>query len=1290
VGFYDPSTYGQGYTAMMEWMGVAYDRLKPEDLKDVGRLRPYQAVFVCYGWGAGEERALPAGVQAALEEYVQGGGRLFCDYGAVPELATAGLRKISSDWLQEFRVVADPHPVTAGLPLDRPLHYGMYSYLAQAGAGQALLRSGDYDLLVVHRRGAGVCVYSGMLLGGLNLNMAAPRPVKQLLANLIGFLAEVPPKRFVTDPEMLAAAVERAAQEARAALPRRERRSPTIGVFIEPGFPASGMPKDVSAEWILQTLRALRCPVRPLAAADLADPAVLTPEAVGTLIMSYGETFPAAALENLTAYLQRGGGFLSPAGVPLSHPCVREGGSPAAGWIDDGPSPAVVEALFQKVLPFRGFYRAHAEPTLAAVVDPQFLPHSPFFWPLKGGTVGFLPDHLTPEGQPYTRRANVPFVVSGSAWGEPVATPVWYCGRQPQVLCLGFTGDSHPWSEAAWRAFDPAGDRIARNILGDCVALIQDRPAVAVEDVRSRRWCYRDGEPVRIEVEVWGAAGGAAYTTIQVEIIGRDTGQVWAESQQKRTVRQGAVETVAFDFAPRPFADWAYDVLVRATAAEGAVTAQDRTLFTVWRPEVLAAGPPVTLIDGDLQVEGRSTWLAGVNLYLPDNRGIGLMFDTFNGNPRKHPLLDVMDDELGVMAALGMNYVRQSYFGARLGPEEPNDPDSLPQRAADAYLLLTAANRFISALELTQGLLNHPAWQKLRTELGGDDPDFYFAPGPFREKVRAYYAAFVRRYAGARNVLWELINEPDGEEGKDEAERRRRQRLARDWVDFMAQGIRAAGDRECILGTQNTAPTAAVEWDPQVVNSPLQFSALHDYVPAHHFQAGRFHTGFALNYGRPALVGEVGTNSPEAQDRLWAYLFAERAWGYSNFYLYPPEGGQWMLGRGDETEGTIPKPVRLWLRVARYRSRADYLDPPAALLVDPAARLREPDIIDQAGAAYVQLLRRGLTARVVTPRDLKSLPERVHTVFYPAAMPLTEPTRKKLAAFAALPGRRVVALGGEEDLVEWVARRRTRCLSGEPEFTYELEKRDGGVTLVVLNSAGESGMEFLVAGRRVRFQVLPGYAALLDFGPNGELLLIKGFGPVSVDGQPLLDAPLEPYFVAARDGRDLFRSREVEVLAFPPNQVRLGNRPTDPLKAWSPRITVAIPREQYRPLAEWLAAQLRTRGIAAEVQWDRFREVRQTQIRLLAASSGRSRRTFRGAVVPVQRGTWRFLAWPGGPRLTSPWAGAVEVSPQKDCLTLRGNTPGAVALAAQALLSVTSLENYLTVPLAPLKGGASS
>ena len=114
-----------------------------------------------------------------------------------------------------------------------------------------------------------------------------------------------------------------------------------VGVFREDGFPAKGAASSPQA--LYEALAAAGISVRFLSAADLADPAVLRPDAVDVVILPYGESFPAAAREAFVAYLHRGGDFVSMGGYAFNQLLVQQG----ERWL---PEPEVVAARLSAAL----------------------------------------------------------------------------------------------------------------------------------------------------------------------------------------------------------------------------------------------------------------------------------------------------------------------------------------------------------------------------------------------------------------------------------------------------------------------------------------------------------------------------------------------------------------------------------------------------------------------------------------------------------------------------------------------------------------------------------------------------------------------------------------------------------------------------------------------------------------------------------------------------------------------------------------------------------------------------
>jgi hypothetical protein len=122
------------------------------------------------------------------------------------------------------------------------------------------------------------------------------------------------------------------------------------GIFREEGFPAGG---TASAPQVLHdALAAAGLGVRYLSAAELANPAVLRPDAIDVVILPYGESFPAAARESFVSYLHRGGDFIAMGGYAFNRLLVLQGGR----WV---PEAEVLAArLTEAMQPARSLLRA--------------------------------------------------------------------------------------------------------------------------------------------------------------------------------------------------------------------------------------------------------------------------------------------------------------------------------------------------------------------------------------------------------------------------------------------------------------------------------------------------------------------------------------------------------------------------------------------------------------------------------------------------------------------------------------------------------------------------------------------------------------------------------------------------------------------------------------------------------------------------------------------------------------------------------------------------------------------
>lgn len=84
-------------------------------------------------------------------------------------------------------------------------------------------------------------------------------------------------------------------------------------------------------EVLAESLRRAGYQVALLDAAAIADPQRLNAEKFATLVLPYGATFPAEAVESFRAFLRAGGSFLSTGGYAFDYPVAPQGGALGGG-----------------------------------------------------------------------------------------------------------------------------------------------------------------------------------------------------------------------------------------------------------------------------------------------------------------------------------------------------------------------------------------------------------------------------------------------------------------------------------------------------------------------------------------------------------------------------------------------------------------------------------------------------------------------------------------------------------------------------------------------------------------------------------------------------------------------------------------------------------------------------------------------------------------------------------------------------------------------------------------------
>lgn len=139
----------------------------------------------------------------------------------------------------------------------------------------------------------------------------------------------------------------------------------TVAIFREENFPVRGVASSPERLGHLLTDAGLQ--VSYLTSADLASPATLNPALYNLVILPYGASFPAAARQNFTSYLHRGGSFISIGGYAFNDLLLKEGEQ----WTPESEVLAarLQAALEHSLLPDGGFETTDDAPVGGSELD---------------------------------------------------------------------------------------------------------------------------------------------------------------------------------------------------------------------------------------------------------------------------------------------------------------------------------------------------------------------------------------------------------------------------------------------------------------------------------------------------------------------------------------------------------------------------------------------------------------------------------------------------------------------------------------------------------------------------------------------------------------------------------------------------------------------------------------------------------------------------------------------------------------------------------------------------------
>jgi len=1299
--------YADPHAALLEELGAKVCWVSLEQLEEGIGLERAAMVLLAH-----TETSLTKSVEKRLANFVRNGGILFLELTPAPtgELAPPVPHRFVWGWTPDLELTKPDDPLFAHIPAKRKIwHYNAW------GAGVFI--DDEFVLarwvfpperkFAIHpsevfrenpaaiarwKLGKGQIVF----VGPASALIDSTRPLARSL--LIGLLGKE--KLPLLQLEKHIEVAVKVAQSANGL------KTQTIGIFREPNFPRIGLPEDVTPEFIASALRRHGFEVTFLSAADLASPNQLNARRINTLVLSYGPAVPLEALPTIKQFLAEGGGLVSPAGIPLSRPIVKEGNR----WVDafSEIETGTFKTLFQNLLPFAKAYKARKRPRFCVVLHPDLLPNLPHLWQISGGEWAVIP---IVDGSQHLAD---PILASVSEDGDVVALPLVFAYRFrhypcARIVALGFWGNSHPWSRKVWK--------FAEEAIVDTVRLALRRDYIAIRDLMSDQPCYLPKETVNLTAELVCPVDISA--NCQLLIRERDTGKVVYQAKRKVFLKGGKPEIVTFDWQIPPDPHWAYDAIL-TVENPSRMKFHERTMFLVRSERTMAIVRQARPYKHAIPFK-----VSGVNLYTNDPRGIGAYFDS-EQRLGKHPLPDIWDREISLVRLYGGNAIRQHYYERILNERVFADETyNWAKRVLDANHILLAVHN-VAALTNPFTFSPDHYWRK---RLGEGDP---YTDENWLQAEEAYMRGLAKWLADFPNVVWELINEPEGygRDAKTAEERRHFAERVADWCRRMSQAIFSGQGFETPIGI-------GLAWAP---SSPIwsvrHFLNFLKWSHAHHYQtdlgAGLWTLPFALSYGHPCIIGEAGMpnaeNSPQPLLREWGEIYeqmlyvalGERALGFLNFYLnntlQHPDAPEWGMMRHDGTERESCRVWARWNFLLRYLSTGAFLPPPVAILVDTDSLLQSPSaILAEVRNMHMQMLETGVPSMIVSEHDLrrwqsmlKFEPKRwqeevgLRMVIVPKSARPSDETWKLLRELweQTKAGVEIVALC--EPRPDW-AKAQLRPLragiffglkveQGLARLVYPLKKRDG-LTVVLVDGNDKIG-EVEYHGCRVQLTIPKGRCALLDFQVRlgtGEvnLNLVSAYGSVTVNGKPLVKAPNDLAWVAVGN-LTLARKLALPASLWSDNQraIELSLPIKNDVKELK-QVTIYAPT-QFADAAKLVAQSLNAIGVKARVVNRLSLPFKGNAIVIDQATKNQALAELvaeRFGIHFVGHEGWSF--WRKGTmRIWQPWSGLILSDYDEEgnwLIVLTGHTEASVRIAALKFCTIRSLGNYCAAPFCPLE-----
>jgi hypothetical protein len=474
-------------------------------------------------------------------------------------------------------------------------------------------------------------------------------------------------------------------------------------VFAEPGFPAVN---------VAQPLPDIRGATVAASVAEL-DNALVQPGAV--LVWRHGSAFPLEAWPAIQRFLQHGGHLVVLGGAPFTRPVRGEPGH----RVVDPRTVIYLKALRLNQaypLPIGGGTMAFVPPH-ERVPDREFVAGSTV-WSLEPKLAG-PPRFPEDEGSPGARAGVVRTLAYAHARGADRRFPA----AAASVVLDWFSG---PFAGGRW-VLRPLDAPVAPNEL-----------EVLLDEARN--------EPLELRLV---PALGSFHEGEQpaVDVTWRRPGTHWNAGRRARVTVTGDTfrQTVAVTVGPDPTGrvrvslPGTYKPGLYRVSLTGSQLPTAATGFWMFDPVLFASGDTLGFDGYTLRRAGHPEPVIGTTL----------MSRTVHRDFLQEPDAAVWDDEFAELQLLGVNLVRTGVWaGWESLMAAPDSVDEAWLRALEAFYL-SARHHGIPVL-FTFFAFMPPAY-------GGDSP--YFDPRSLAGQ-KSYVGAVARRFAGARQMMWDLINEP--------------------------------------------------------------------------------------------------------------------------------------------------------------------------------------------------------------------------------------------------------------------------------------------------------------------------------------------------------------------------------------------------------------------------------------------------------------------------------------------------------------------------------------------------